>query len=391
MPRFRYVAKNKQGEEQSGVIEALDRAAAAAQLRARGLWATHLETAAGRRGPAWARNPLYPLHPIHPATMAQFFGQLATLLRSGINAHEAMDDLTERIGDRRLRRAAREMAAALAEGSSLADEMARYPNFFPRHIVGAIGAGETFGGLPEVLADLAEQLTTEATLRGRLRWLKYYYGAVLVLAVLVPYFPLMISRGMRWYLRLLLTRLLPGLGLAGVLIATAIVLLNLPTMAALRSRLAVSVPVFGALVRCTALVRFARTLQLSQRAGVTLDQGLEAAGLATGHPPISRGASRAAELVRSGESLADALAHLAILPRKLRDMLATGERAGNLEEALDSAAAWADERRLAAVNGVTAGAAGGALALAGIVTLIALVIAWRNYYLAIFERAGVDW
>ncbi len=380
MSRFNYIAKNKNGEQ----------SAAAAQLRAQGLWATKLEAFIGPRPASWARSPLYALRPIHPTQMAMFFTGLAAMLRSGINAYDAMDDLTERIGDRRLRRAAREMAAALAQGSSLADEMSRYPNFFPPHIVGAISAGEAFGGLPEVLSDLAEQLTTEATVRGRLRWLKLYYGAVLVLAVLVPGFPFIISRGVRWYVALLLSRLLPGLLLAAVMIAAAIVVLNLPRMAAVRSRLAMSVPVFGALVRWTALVRFTRTLDLSQRAGVTLDHGLEAAGTATGHPHIARAAARAAEAVRGGRPLAEALRKVPTLPRTLRDMLATGERVGGLEEALSSASSWAEEHRLSSVNGLTAAAAGGGLLLAGAITLIALAIAYRNYFDAIFEATNVE-
>ena len=72
-------------------------------------------------------------------------------------------------------------------------------------------------------------------------------------------------------------------------------------------------------------------------------------------------------------------------------MLATGERAGGLEEGLDSAVAWAEERRTASVNGITASAAGGALALAGVVTLVAVAMAYRNYYDAIFERIESDW
>jgi type II secretory pathway component PulF len=391
MRRFRYVAKSKQGEQVEGVIEALDRSAAAAELRAQGLWATTLEPAAGPAAAGWAGSPLYPLWPIAPATMAQFFSQLAAMLRSGITAHDAMGDVTERIGDGRLRRAASEMALALAEGSSLADQMERYPNFFRPHLVGAIRAGETFGGLPEVLADLAEQLTTEATVRGRLRWPKYYYGTVLIIAALVVPFPFIISRGASWYVGLLLTRLLPGLALAGVLMAAAVVVLGLPPMAALRSRIVLGVPLFGALVRWTALVRFTRTLQLSQRAGVTLDQGLEAAGMATGHPAIEHGGSRAAEIVRAGRSLAEALGPLRMLPRSLTGMLAAGERAGNLEEALDRAADWAEERRQASVNAITTGAAAGGLALGAVVVLVAAALGWTNIYRAIFERLGFEW
>ncbi len=388
MPRFEYEARDKTGARTAGTIEAKTRAHAARRLRARQLDPTRL---AERRPPEqrWGAGFWHRLRPAPASHLAQFFSQLAALLRSGVNAHEALDELSALLGDRRLSRAAREMAAHLAEGEGLSQNMGRYPALFHEHVVGMIRVGEQFGALPEVLAALAEQFETDARISGRLKWLRLYYGTVLVLAVLVAPFPWIVSRGMSWYLVLAGTRLAPAIIGALLLLWLVGGLLRLPALAGIRSRLLMSIPGFGAPARWAALLRFLQALELSQRAGATLDRGLEMAGGTTGDPRTSAQARAAARRVRGGASLAAALADVRLVPRQVRRMLATAETAGNLEGSISTAAEWAAERREAAINPVIIGASGLALAVAAVVALAALAMAWRNFYEALFERAGV--
>lgn len=391
MPTYHYRARDRQGTVSEAEMQAASPSAVAAELRRQGMWATSIREVTGPRPEDWQTGLWHSLRPPSAAASGQFLAQLSSLLGSGINAHDAMGDLAERTADRRLRRAAAEMAQGLAAGSSLGAQLGRYPNLFPPHIIGGVTAAESFGGVPEVVRALAGQLGTEAMLQSRLMWLRLYYGAVLVLAVLVVPFPLMVAKGMRWYIMLELTRVLPvALVLVGALLLVR-ALTNRPPLSAVLSRAAMGVPLFGALARWSALVRFLTALQLSQRAGATLDRGIVAGGQATGHAHLLSAAERSAERVRSGAGLAQALPALGLLPVHIINLLATGERAGTLEEALGNAAQWAEERRLASVNAISSGAAAGALGVAAVLTLIALALAYTNLYRAMFERAGVEW
>ena len=390
MPIFHYRARDRRGNTREGEIEAPDPSAAAAELRRREMWPTSIEEAAGPQPERWQQGPWTILNPPSPGELGRFLAQLASLLNSGVNAHEAMSDVAERTADRRLQRAAAEMAQGLAAGAAMADQMARYPNLFPPHVIGSVEAGESFGGLPEVLGALAGQLATEATLQARLRWLRLYYGVVLGLAVLVAPFPLMVARGMRWYLMLEATRVLPAAAGLIILLVFARVASG-RRGAALWSRLVIRIPVFGSLARWSALVRFLTAMQLSQRAGATLDRGLVAGGQATGHAHIAAAAERAAQLVQAGRGLGEALPETGLLPPRIINMLAVAERAGTIEDALDNAAQWAEERRSASVNIITTGTAAGGLAVAAVATLIALALAYTNLYRAVFERAGIEW
>ena len=390
MPTYHYRARDRQGVVSEAEMEAANPSAVAAELRRQGMWATRIEVVTGSRPERWQSAIWHRVSPPATGVLGQFLAQLSSLLQSGINAHDAMSDLAERADDHRLRRAAAEMAEGLAHGSSLADQLTRYPNLFPPHVLGTAAAGESFGALPEALGTLATQLAAEAAMLARLRWLRIYYGAVLVLAVLVTPFPMMIARGMSWYLGLLLTRLAPALLGAVALLMLIRALLSLPALAGIRSRIALSLPLVGGLTRSTALVRFCTALRMSQRAGAGLDQGLMAAGRATGQATVARRAEAAGQMVAQGRGLADALPALGLLPRRVINMLAIGERAGRLEESLAEATAWAEERRERSVTAITAGAAGGALAVAAVVTAIAVGLAYRNYYEALIERIGPD-
>ena len=391
MPLYHYRARNKQGNTSEGTLEASNPSAAGAQLRQQGLWANNIRESKGPEPAAWQAGILNTARPPSPAHLGQFLAQLASLLRSGINAHDAMSDLAERTGDARLQRAASEIALGLAQGYSLAEQTARYPNLFPPHVVGAVEAGEQFGALPQTLEDLATQAATETMLQGRLKWLRIYYGVTMILAVLVTPFPMMIVRGMSWYLTLLGTRLLPGIIGALILIRLAQIALAQPPFANVRSTISLKTPVLGSMAAWTAVVRFCSVLRLSQRAGAPLGDGLNAAARATGHAPIIARAQAASQSVADGGSLADVLPSIGLLVKRTITVLATGERAGTLEEALDKVTEQAEERRLASVNIMSGGIAGGALVMTGLVTLVALALAWTNYYQAVFERAGVEW
>lgn len=388
MPQFRYEATDANGTRQRGALEATNAATAATELRARGLVPVDLRRVP-EEAPGWGARLIHRLFPVPPLRLAQFCTELASLLRAGVNAHEAMAELATQTSDRRLARLAGEVAARLAQGSSLAEQLARYPALLPPRIPAAVRAGEQLGALPEVLASLAAQFTAEATLELRLRWVRRYYALVLVVAVLVAPFPLMIARGMAWYGDLLLSTLLPALFGAFVLLWLARTALNLPTLARVRTTVQDLLPVFGPIARWSALAQLLETLGLAQRAGLTLDRGLALAGEATARADLSRAAHHAGRAISRGASLAAALAEARVVPAQVREMLAVGERAGDLDGSIAEAARWAAERRDAAVASATATAGGVALAITAIIVTVALALAWRNYYDALFERAGV--
>src|SRR3954466_12363795 len=83
--------------------------------------------------------------------IAAFTRQMATLIKAGIPLADALGALVEQITNVRFKAPVSEVRAAVNEGSSLADALARHPKLFDDLFVSMVRAGEVAGDLFEVL------------------------------------------------------------------------------------------------------------------------------------------------------------------------------------------------------------------------------------------------
>jgi type II secretory pathway component PulF len=90
----------------------------------------------------------------------------------------------------------------------------------------------------------------------------------------------------------------------------------------------------GGMFRAAALGRFARTLGVLVKSGVSLLPGLKIVENTIGNLVLARQIARVAEETRGGDSLATPLRKLGIFPRTAVQMIAVGEETGRLDEML---------------------------------------------------------
>jgi general secretion pathway protein F len=91
-------------------------------------------------------------------------------------------------------------------------------------------------------------------------------------------------------------------------------------------------------------LRFARTLSLLLRSGLSLIEGARLAGRATGSPWVCRLAGEAAESVRHGAALSETVRGIPPLAETLPGWLQVGEATGDMANLLDGAAARLEDR-----------------------------------------------
>jgi len=94
------------------------------------------------------------------------------------------------------------------------------------------------------------------------------------------------------------------------------------------------IPILGALFRSAALTRFARTLGVLVKSGVSLLPALKIVEGALGNRTLARKLAQVAEETRGGASLASPLRRLRVFPKNVTQMIAVGEESGNLGEML---------------------------------------------------------
>ena len=354
MKTFRYAGFDRGGQRQAGLIEAEDPKDARARLADSGVYAERIDGV--ERGTRGGRAP-----GMGHETRAVLYRELATLVRAGqplLTAFQTVSPMPE------FQRVAVCLAAIrdrIREGAGLGDAVARAdPTLWPFERA-ALDAGERAGQVAPSLDRLADYLLEQQELRSRVRAALVYPAAVLVFAALtaavmlgfvLPHSLSMIQRtgvtlelpGVTRFmlaLRGVAAWLVPALGLAALLAAgVGRRRLRLdPRFRLAWDRFRFRLPVVGAGYRLLVNLRFARTLAMVLRGGVSAEEGLALAGRASGSPWVEQRSGEEGEAVRHGSALSDAVARIAPLAPHLPSWIQTGEAAGAVAEMLDHAAA----------------------------------------------------
>jgi general secretion pathway protein F len=352
MPAFAYQALDQAGKTQRGVLQGDNARAVRASLRERGL--NPLEVSAvdsGARPAGLLRRGLSGAH------LALLTRQLATLLKAGLPLDEALGALAEQNDDTRSRTLVVGLRSRVMEGASLASALADAPESFPEIYRASIAAGEQSGRLDQVLARLADYSEARDALNQKV-WAALAYPLLLtvvavaivtgLLAYVVPQIVgvfVQMHQTLPWPTRALiaLSDFVKGWGW---LLFLALIVAAFAGRLALRAeqvrlawhRLLLRLPLLGRLARAANTARCTRTLALLTASAVPLLESLQIAAQVMPNLPMREAVRQAAVRVREGGSFSRALGDSGYFPPVALRLIASGERAGELERMLEEAA-----------------------------------------------------
>ncbi len=304
--------------------------------------------------------------------VAVFSRQFATMINSGLTLLRAMNILAEQTENPALAKILTQVRLDIERGSSLSQALARHPKAFNRLYIAMVRAGEIGGMLDSVLLQLASTIEKQVELRRKIISAMTYPVAVLALVLLivtamlifvVPTFeslyadldsPLPGPTKLLLAVSSFMTTFAPVIILAEV----GMVVLFKRWIASEKGRaiwdsFKLKVPVFGKLVRKTALTRFARTLSSLLRAGVPILEALEITSETVGNAVVAKAVREVQVAVRQGEPMARPLAQHAVFPPMVVQMLAVGEETGAVDTMLDKVADFYDQEIEALVDALT--------------------------------------
>src|SRR5262249_33714374 len=218
--------------------------------------------------------------------VAVFSRQFATMINSGLSLLRSLNILAEQTESKPLAEVVNQVRLDVERGASLSQALAKHPKAFPRLYVSMVKAGEVGGALDSVLLRLAETIEKQVELRRKVKSAMTY---PCVVAALV----LIIVSAMLLFVIPMFQNIYKELG--GTLPAPTQILIDISKVlrefwylifaaeigAAIGFRkwinseegrkkwdaIKLRVPVFGKLVRKTALARFSRTLSALVRSG----------------------------------------------------------------------------------------------------------------------------
>ncbi len=372
MPRYTYVALDARGQESTGLMEAGSSNEVIGQLRQAGYFPTSVfeEGKGGRDGAASpvatkaarVARPrsktsitLFQRKTIKGKVLMIFTRQLATLIDSGLPLLRSLTVLAKQERDTVLRSTINKLADTVQSGSTFSDGLAQHPQIFNDLYVNMVKAGELGGVLEVVLTRLAEFQEKATKIRNKVTGAMVYPIIVMTMAIAIMSFLLVfiVPKFEAIFHDMLGDKPLPTITLFVIGVSKfvqnhylALIGLIIAAFAAYRfakrtkgGRLAIDrfklrVPLFGDLVRKTAISRFSRTLGTLVTSGVPILQALNITRETAGNTVIARAISQVHDSVKEGESIVQPLEASKAFPPMVISMIDVGEETGQLPEML---------------------------------------------------------
>ena len=347
MQNFRYLAMTQSGELVNGSISAPTAAEVAHRIEYLGL--VPIETVAEEGKTADPSISLGLFNRPRAEDVTVFTRDLALLLKAGARLDNALELLSDDSDIGRLRPIVNKIRAGILAGESFAEAIAQHPTYFPAIYVALVQVGETSGKLTYILEMLAnERIRAEALRRKVTDALQYPAFILIAASCVLMFFILFVLPQFSSVLRdfgaktdsminifLGFSDFLRGHGLEiiaslAILIVGCWVALRRPGIrAAIFSKIS-RMPGISSVFNFYRTALFCRNLSILLGSEVTLTATLR---ILVDIMSVTGGLSlwrAAADRVRHGGKLSDALAASALLPTMAIRMLRIGEETGQL-------------------------------------------------------------
>ena len=346
MLTFKYTARDTvNGQKLSSTIEADSEEGALRAIKSRGLTPIEINLE-GESGSFKFGNK------VATKDRILFARQLATLINAGLPLVQSLRNVGKQSQSKPLKVVINKVVADIEAGSAFSVALAKHPKVFNQIFISLIAAGETSGTLDASLDRVATQQEKDAEIMSKVKGAMVY--PVIVVFVMIGVLGFMIVKVLPQ-----VKELYSGMGGANqlplvtrVLLAISdftikywwAVLIVIGVGAFFTTRWARTGPgkeavdkfkmrawPVGPLFMKLYMARFARTAQTLIASGVPLLQVLDITANAINNVHIERSIHNAAEKVKSGKSLSEAISGDPNFLQLVPDMLSIGEQSGSME------------------------------------------------------------
>lgn len=359
MARYRYKALAIDGSKKQGEAEAEDERQLMEKLRKEELfccWYVRVRTPQMGR---WRRR-------MKLKELSFFCHQMSAMIQAGIPVTRAIE-ICGQTAEENTRMLLGQLEAHIRGGCTLSEAMKEMDHVFPELMVRVTEAGEKSGRLPQLLEKLGERCSRENSLRQKLRNVMTYplillavtaAASCFLFTVVVPQFALLLS-GSRLPL---VTRVMlkisafltdnPMSVLFFCMFLTAAVwgAIQIPAVRLQGSRLLLSLPVAGGLLRISNGARFASSFSILYGSGVDALESMETAGRMMTNLYVRERIAQLTKEVKGGRMLSEVFSEERLFPPAFGAMAAAGEESGQLARILGQAGMFYEEEEQRALE-----------------------------------------
>jgi type IV pilus assembly protein PilC len=354
---FDFQAKAEDGRVVKGELDASNESEARIRLRAQRLTPLKIDARkAGDVGGLKAKLAFWH-DSVSLKDLQIFTRQFAVLVSAGVPIVQSLEAMARGARSPGMTSCLQLVVHDVERGRRLADAMSARPKVFDRLYTNLVRAGEEGGVLESVLNRLAEYIETSVKIRNKVKSAMFYPVAVLTVAVVVIFFimifvvPKMTAMFSQAGQQLpMLTRVVVSASDFAIHFwyMIAAILTAIPLGAKMYydtddgrkvlDAYLLMVPVFGDLIKKSAIARFSRTLSTLLASGVRIIDALEISSSTTGNYVIERALLEARDAVSRGKTLAEPLGKIKYFPNMVVQMISIGEQTGNIDQMLSKIA-----------------------------------------------------
>jgi len=358
MTIYKYIGRTNKGAQTKGTVDAANKQAAIAKLRADGI------------NPREVNESNSILHKdlnfgggkVKNQDFVIYCRQFATLIRAGVSIVESTHILAQQSKSKPLKKALGTVEEDIRTGISFSEATLKHPKVFPLLFSNMMSSGEATGNIDETLERLATSFEKQYNLKKKVQSTMTYPAVLLVITIIVAVFMMVVivpsfvesfeSMGAElpwmtivtiaasewlqrfWWLMLLIVMV--------VIIGFQMLYKNNKQFNYAIHYALLKMPVFGPLLQKTAISRMMGTLSSLFSSAVPILQALTIVERVVGNPVMSQVVLDARDNLEKGNSLSEPLEKSWLFPPLVTSMTRIGESTGSLDFMLEKVAEFYD-------------------------------------------------
>ena len=375
LKKFTYKGKKK-GKKVKGEIEVAGLVQAKKQLREDGLRDVVIKEIKPKQKSSLDIEITWgPFGSIPTKEILVFTKKISTMMRAGLPIVEAMILVSTQTKNANLKRINNDMISRLNGGASLSQSFRAHTRYFDNVYLNMVEAGELSGRLDTFLDRLTEMLEKQQTIKAGIKSALFYPITLVVITVTISYFMLtnVVPTFQEMFEGLGATLPAPTQAIVdasnwiqqgenvGRVVATVFFafLTNkflskyVRIYRKIKSSIALKLPLVGDIITKSTVARMSLLLANLLAAGVTIVEALKVCSTVSTNVLFVEAMDRIQGRIISGAPLSKLFADEKVFPIALSQLMAVGERTGNMDEMLESIAKYYEEEFQAVVDGLS--------------------------------------
>ncbi len=372
MPLYQWEGRTKNGAVKKGEMEAADDATVMMRLRKQQIFPTKVKVKTVKKMSVIGGK-------VKEKDIVIFTRQFATMIDAGLPLVQCLDILASQQESPVFKKILFQVKEDVESGSTFADALRKHPKTFNDLFVNLIAAGEVGGILDTILNRLSAYIEKSMKLKKQIKGAMVYPASVIAIAIIVvtvilifviPVFQKMFDQlgsslptltqyvvNLSEFLQanpLGIPNVFLMLIVFGIIVYVVKVIYGTEKGREIIDDLLLKAPVFGPLIRKTAVAKFTRTLSTMLTSGVPILDALEIVARTAGNKTIEKAILKTRVSISEGKTIAEPLAETKVFPPMVVQMIAVGEATGAMDTMLSKIADFYEDEVDAAVAALTA-------------------------------------